>query len=107
MSKPERRSRERYPYAPEVSPLLVIGERAYEIIDVGEHGVRARCGDPERWLLGSVVEGSVWFQRDSKVRIEGTVVRAGAGELVLKLTGDGISSRTLLDELRYVRAPRK
>lgn len=106
MAKPERRSRERYPYAPEASPLLVLGESAYEIIDVGERGVRVRCGDCERWLLGSVVQGTVWFQRDSKVRVEGTVVRAGGGELVLKLSGDGIPAHTLLDELRYVREPK-
>jgi hypothetical protein len=37
--------------------------------------------------------------------VEGLVVRAGAGELVLRLAGDGIPARTLLDELRYARRP--
>jgi hypothetical protein len=105
MSAPERRARERLPYANEARPLLIIGEHAYEIIDIGERGLRACCGDAERWLLGAVVEGSVWFQRDSRVRVEGLVVRAGAGELVLRLAGDGIPARTLLDELRYARRP--
>jgi len=105
MPVPERRVRDRFPYADELRPLLIIGEHAYEIIDIGERGLRAHCGDAERWLLGSVVEGSVWFQRDSRVHVEGLVVRAGAGELVLRLAGDGIPGRTLLDELRYVRRP--
>lgn len=105
MSVPERRSRERFPYANESRPLLIIGEHAYEIIDIGERGLRARCGDADRWLLGAVVVGSVWFQRDSRVHVEGLVVRAGAGELVLRLAGTGIPARTLLDELQYVRPP--
>jgi hypothetical protein len=105
MSIPERRARERLPYADEVRPLLIIGEHAYEIVDIGERGIRTRCGHAERWLLGAVVEGSVWFQRESRVRIEGLVVRAGAGELVLRLAGDGIPPRALLDELRYARRP--
>jgi hypothetical protein len=103
MSGSDRRSRERFPYAPELCPLLVIDDHAYEIIDLGERGLRARCGDPERWLLGSVVHGMVWFQRDFKIKVEGTVVRAGAGELVLRLSGGGIPARALLGELRYVR----
>ncbi|HEX5385911.1 MAG TPA: hypothetical protein VFW66_04350 [Gemmatimonadales bacterium] len=105
MSNPERRSRERFPYTSESCPLLVIDERAYEIIDLGERGLRARCGDPERWLLGSIVEGTVWLQRDSKVRVEGIVVRAGAGELVLRLSREGIPARALLGELRYAQRP--
>ena len=105
MPAPERRAHERLPYAHESRPLLIIGEHAYEIIDIGERGLRASCGDSERWLLGSVVEGSVWFQRDSRVRVEGLVVRAGAGELVLRLAGNGIPPRALLDELRYARRP--
>ncbi len=103
MSASERRSRERFPYSPDLCPLLVLDERAYEIIDLGERGLRARCGDPERWLLGSVVTGTVWFQRDVRIRVEGTVVRAGAGELVLRLAGEGIPTRALLGELGYVR----
>lgn len=105
MSAPERRARERLPYANESRPLLIVGEHAYEIIDIGERGLRAICGDSERWLLGSVVEGSVWFQRDSRVRVEGMVLRAGGGELVLRLGGDGIPARALIDELRYARRP--
>ena len=105
MPPQERRARERLPYANESRPLLIIGEHAYEIIDIGERGLRASCGDPERWLLGSVVEGSVWFQRDSRVRIQGMVLRAGGGELALRLGGEGIPPRALLDELRYSRRP--
>ena len=105
MQLPERRERERFPYQEAARPLLIIGDSAYEIIDIGERGLRARCGDAERWLLGSVVEGWVWFQRDSRVQVEGLVVRAAAGELVLRLAGTGIPASTLLDELRYVRRP--
>ena len=105
MPHPERRARERLPYDHELRPLLIIGEHAYEIVDIGERGIRTRCGDPERWLLGAVVEGTVWFQRESRVHVEGLVVRAGAGELVLRLAGDGIPARALLDELRYARRP--
>ncbi|HEU5169708.1 MAG TPA: PilZ domain-containing protein [Gemmatimonadales bacterium] len=103
MALPDRRSHERFPYAAESRPLLMIGDHAYEILDLGERGLRARCGEPERWLLGSVVEGTVWFQRDSRLRVQGTVVRAGGGELVLRLGGDGIPARALLDEIRYAR----
>jgi hypothetical protein len=46
----------------------------------------------------------VWFQRDRKVAVEGMVVRAGGGELALKLAGDGIPAATLLDEARYARS---
>ncbi len=101
----ERRARERFPYASESRPLLIVDDRAYEIIDIGERGLRARSGDAERWLLGSVVQATVWFQRDSRVSVEGLVVRAGAGELVLRLAGQGITAHTLLDELRYTRRP--
>jgi hypothetical protein len=38
--------------------------------------------------------------------VTGTVVRANAGELVLKLGGTGIPAQALLDEIRYVHAPR-
>jgi hypothetical protein len=104
MSQPERRSSQRLPYRTDVRPLLVIDDRAYEVIDVGERGIRARCGDTDRWLHGSVVQGTVWFQRDRKVPVEGLVVRAGGGELALKLAGQGISAATLIDEARYARA---
>jgi hypothetical protein len=103
MPPSERRSRERFAYSPDLGPLLMLNDRAYEIIDLGERGLRARCGDPEQWLLGSVVTGTVWLQRDFRVQVEGTVVRAGAGELVLRLSGEGIPARALLGELRYAR----
>lgn len=103
MPPSERRSRERFAYSPDLGPLLMLNDRAYEIIDLGERGLRARCGDPEQWLLGSVVTGTVWLQRDFRVQVEGTVVRAGAGELVLRLSGEGIPPRALLGELRYAR----
>ncbi|HZM26515.1 MAG TPA: hypothetical protein VFB89_04120 [Gemmatimonadales bacterium] len=103
MSQAERRSSQRVPYRTDVRPLLVVEDRAYEIIDVGERGIRARCADTDSWLHGSVVHGSVWFQRDRKVPIEGLVVRAGGGELALKLAGDGIPVATLIDEARYAR----
>ena len=51
-----------------------------------------------------MVHGTVWFQRDRKVAVEGMVVRAGGGELALKLAGDGIPAATLLDEARYARS---
>ncbi|HYL31497.1 MAG TPA: hypothetical protein VEU27_16400 [Gemmatimonadales bacterium] len=107
MSQPERRASERFSYRPELRPLLIIAEQAYEILDLGERGLRCRCGDPERWLLGSEVEGTVWFQRDSRMTVHGTVVRAGAGELVLKLGAGGIPAQALLDEIRYIHAPRR
>ena len=104
MREPERRSVERFAYRPESRPLLLIGEQAYEIVDLAERGLRVRCGNPERWLLGSVIEGTVWFQRDSRMPVSGIVVRANAGELVLKLDSGGIPPTALLAELRYVRA---
>jgi hypothetical protein len=107
MAQPERRASERFAYRPESRPLLILGEQAYEILDLGERGLRVHCGDPERWLLGSVIEGTVWFQRDSRMSVSGTVVRASAGELVLKLNGGGIPAQALLDELRYIHAPRR
>jgi hypothetical protein len=100
----ERRSAERFSYRAELRPLLIVGEQAYEIVDLAERGIRVRCGNAERWLLGSIIEGTVWFQRDSRLAVSGTVVRANAGELVLKLDGGGIPPQALLDELRYVRA---
>ena len=107
MPERERRASERFAYRPESRPLLIVGELAYEIIDLGERGLRVHCGEPERWLLGSEMEAIVWFQRDSRMTVSGTVVRANAGELVLKLGGGGIPARALLDELRYVHSPRK
>jgi hypothetical protein len=104
MNQPDRRSSQRLPYRTDVRPLLVIDDRAYEVIDVGERGIRARCGETDRWLHGSMVHGTVWFQRDRKVAVEGMVVRAGGGELALKLAGDGIPAATLLDEARYARS---
>ncbi len=102
MHHPERRSAERFAYRAEARPLLIIGEQAYEIVDLAERGLRVRCGNSEAWLLGSVVDGTVWFQRDSRLAVSGIVVRANAGELVLKLSAGGIPARALLDELRYV-----
>jgi hypothetical protein len=99
----ERRSAERFSYRPDTRPLLIIGEQAYEIVDLAERGLRVRCGNAERWLLGSIIEGTVWFQRDSRLPVSGIVVRANAGELVLKLDGGGIPPQALLDELRYIR----
>ena len=101
MQTPERREQERFPYQDGTRPLLIVDNSAYEIIDIGERGLRVRCGDAERWLLGSILVGWVWFQRDSRFQVEGLVVRAGAGELVLRLAGGGIPAATLLDELRY------
>ena len=106
MTQPDRRSSDRLPYRTELCPLLVIGDQAYEIIDMGERGLRARCGDTDRWLLGSVAAGTVWLHRDQKISIEGLVVRAGGGELALKLAGAGIPAATLLDEARYSDPPR-
>lgn len=106
MREPERRSAERFAYRPESRPLLLIGEQAYEILDLAERGLRVRCGNPERWLLGSVIKGTVWFQRDSRMPVSGIVVRANAGELVLKLDSGGIPPKALLDELRYIHAAR-
>jgi hypothetical protein len=53
-----------------------------------------------------VAQGTVWFQRDRKVSVEGLVVRAAGGELALKLSGEGIPRNTLIDEVRYARAAR-
>src|SRR4029077_18181085 len=55
MPGPERRASERFAYRPESRPLLLVGELAYEIIALGERGLRVHCGEPERWLLGSEI----------------------------------------------------
>ena len=39
--------------------------------------------------------------------VHGTVVRASAGELVLKLGAGGIPAQALMDEIRYIHAPRR
>jgi len=72
---------------------------------VGERGLRVRCGDTDHWLLGSVARGTVWFQRDQQIPVEGIVVRGGGGELALKLAGEGVPASTLLDEIRYTTPP--
>ena len=84
MPVPERREQERFPYLDGSRPLLILDNSAYEIIDIGERGLRVRCGDAERWLLGSVVEGLVWFQRDSRIQVEGLVVDEGISFANLK-----------------------
>ena len=104
MLHPERRSSERFAYRSDARPLLLVGEQAYEIVDLAERGIRVRCGNAERWLLGSVMEATVWFQRDSRLPVSGIVVRANAGELALKLDSGGIPPRALLDELQIGRA---
>ena len=100
MSHSERRAHERLTLA-DGGPTLAVGDREYELVDVAERGLRARLASGERLLLGSMLRGTVRYSHEA-VAVEGTVVRADAGELAVKFDGPGIDRRVLLEEVRRI-----
>jgi hypothetical protein len=85
-------------------PRLITGDRAHEVLDCSEVGIRYRA--PSSWEaeVGTPVRGLVRFRRGAEVNVQGFIVRVEDQVIAVRLTEGGIPLAVMLDEQRYLRA---
>jgi PilZ domain len=102
MSQPFEREHFRIQYPAAARPEIVIDGRAYDVLDISEHGVRFR-GDGEISIaVGDPLSGSVRFRRTEAVDVRGTVLRIAGREVAAKLDA-GVPLKVMIEEQRYIR----
>lgn len=83
-----RRVLPRLSFAGRLAPRLETVAGNYEVVDLSPEGVRFRAVDPNGTgvTIGDVLHGTIRFQADRVVEIEGRVLRVSGGEAALRLT---------------------
>ncbi len=98
--RPNRRGHFRLRYPDDAGPLLLTGGGAFRVVELSERGMQIANGsqgpaEDER------VTGELQFEDGTKAPVAGTVLRAAAGKLTLRLTR-GVGLRRMLAEQRRI-----
>lgn len=102
MSDPSERKHFRILYPPAARPGIVIGGRAYDVIDLSERGIRFRGDGDLAVAVGEALAGTVRFRETGAVEVGGTVIRIVGREIAVKLDA-GVPLRVLIEEQRHLR----
>ena len=104
MSYEHQRSFYRISYPGPARPVLAVGDRSFAVVDCSESGLRYEltARDPLP-APGTTIQGTVRFKRGQEVEIVGAVARHYGDTVALRLKGDGIPFRLILDEQQYLR----
>ena len=103
--EPEKREYYRLQFPRTERPLLVIGERHYEVLDCSVRGLRCIVNEWQPPLpVGEQVEGLMQFHGRAQTPIRGLVIRIQHNEIALYLPGSEIPFSLLRKEERYLTA---
>ena len=102
---PEKREHYRLHFPPTERPLLVIGERHYEVVDCSVRGLRCLINEWQSPIpADQPVIGLVQFRGRHAAPIRGLVIRIRHHEIALHLPEGEIPFRILRSEERYLIA---
>lgn len=75
----------------------------HAVIDCSERGVRFHNARPPAPVVGSAMEGTLFFPDGQQERISGVVVRTFQGEVALHLTVRHLSFNLMIQQQRYIK----
>jgi hypothetical protein len=103
MSDASRRALYRIVYPVAERPTFETGRFLFEVIDCSERGLRYEIRDRRPPTVGSELGGTLAFRRGEEVVIQGEVIRASEGIVVLALEPP-LPFAEVLAEQRYLRS---
>jgi len=98
-----RRSLYRVIYPVAERPTFDMDGLLHEVVDCSEVALRYEVADRRIPKVGAQIKGIVKFRRGARAEVNGEVLRARAGLVVLTLAPPGISFSDILLEQRYLR----
>lgn len=101
MSQPSERQHFRIQYPAAARPEIVIDGRAYDVLDISEHGVRFRSVGEIAVAVGDPLSGRIRLRTEA-VDVRGTVLRVAGREIAAKLDA-GVPLKVIIEEQRYLR----
>ena len=84
-------------------PTFEVGRFLHEVIDCSERGIRYEVKDRRVPPLGTEIGGTIQFRRGEDVAVQGEVIRASDGIVVLALDPP-LAFSEILAEQRYLRS---
>jgi hypothetical protein len=103
MSESSRRAVYRIVYPLAERPTFETGRFLFEVIDCSENGIRYEVRDRRIPAVGTELGGKLVFRRGEEVEIQGLVLRAQSGVVVLSLDPP-LPFAEVLAEQRYLRS---
>jgi hypothetical protein len=103
MVTPSRRALYRIVYPLAERPSLEMGRSLYDVVDCSERGLRYELNHGRIPAVGSHCAGMLHFRRGYSVRVEGDVLRAVRGVVVLALNPP-LPFAQVIAEQRYLRS---
>ena len=103
MPLPSRRALYRIVYPLSERPTLELGQSLHDVVDCSERGVRYELNHQKIPAIGAHAEGVLHFPRGVSVRVEGTILRAMRGVVVLALAPP-LPFGEIIAEQRYLRS---
>jgi hypothetical protein len=103
MVPPSRRALYRIIYPLTERPSLELGHSLYDVVDCSERGLRYELNYQRIPTVGSLAGGMLHFRRGESVHVQGKIIRALRGVVVLALDPP-LSFGDVMAEQRYLRS---
>jgi hypothetical protein len=103
MTDSSRRALYRIVYPVAERPTFEMGRFLFQVIDCSERGMRYEIGNRQPPTVGAEMGGKLAFRRGEEVEIQGEVIRASEGIVVLALEPP-LPFAEVLAEQRYLRS---
>jgi hypothetical protein len=103
MAYPHEREFYRLQYPPPMAPAFTMNGVVHRVVDIGEGGFRYSLVSEGGPVAGATVKGTIEFEHEDTLELEGTVVRTQGGEVAVRCAPRSIPMRVIIREQQRVR----
>lgn len=101
----QKRNHYRIEYPPAARPVLLIGGRSYEILNLSEQGLKYDHPGGSKPAIGEPLSGTIVFADRKRVEVEGSVLRV-VGSTVVAHLGRGVPfGKIMAEQRRFLKLP--
>jgi PilZ domain-containing protein len=93
----------RLQYPPPAAPAFILDGVSHRVVDIGEGGFRYALVTDGGPIAGRTIKGSIEFEDEDTLELEGTVVRTQDGEVAVRCPPRSIPLAVIIREQQRVR----
>jgi hypothetical protein len=101
----EKRNFYRVNYPPAARPAIIIGGKAYDVLNLSEKGLKYAHPGGDRPEPGKPLAGTVVFADQEKIHVDGSVLRIIGTEIVVTLERGIPFARIIAEQRRFLKTP--
>jgi hypothetical protein len=92
----------RLQYPPPMAPRFTHNGVVHQVVDIGEGGFRYALATEDAPMAGRTVKGTIDFEEEDTLEVEGTVVRTQDGQVAVRCPPRSIPMRVIIREQQRV-----